>query len=70
MPRNGKSPPRRGKESGRIWVTVVTAALTAAATIGTAAVSGGNHDATVAPQPPGCVVVQGPVGLPEVHSGG
>ena len=70
MPRSGKSPPRKGKESGRIWVPIATAALAAAATIGTAAVSGGNHDATVAPQPPGCVVIQGSVKAPEVHSGG
>jgi hypothetical protein len=60
MPRSGKSPPRKGKKSGLIWVPVATAALAAAATIGTAAVSAGNHVASVAPQPPVCVVIQGP----------
>ena len=41
MPRSGKSPPRRRKGTGHIWVTVATAALTAAATIGAAAVRRG-----------------------------
>jgi hypothetical protein len=64
MPR-GKSPPRPRKEKGsdKVWVSLAVAALTAAATV-TAAVSGGGHAATVAPQPPTCVVIQGSVKVP------
>ena len=66
MPRRGKSPPRsrKGKGSDQIKVGIATAALTATATIAAAAVSGGNHEVSVAPQPPGCVVVQGSVKVP------
>jgi hypothetical protein len=66
MSRRGKSPPRPHKEkgSGQVWVSLGVAALTAAATITAAAVSGGDHAGTVAPAPPGCVVVQGSVKAP------
>jgi hypothetical protein len=58
MPR-GKSPPRsrKGKGRGQVWVSLGIAALTAAATVAAAAVSGGSHAATVAPQPPACVII-------------
>lgn len=61
MSRRGKDPPRSRKRngSGQVWVSLGVAALAAAATIGAAAVSGGNHESSVAPQPPACVVVQG-----------
>jgi hypothetical protein len=66
MSRTGKSrpPPRKGKGPSQVWVSLGVAALTAAATITAAAVSGGDHAGTVAPQPPGCVVVQGSVKVP------
>jgi hypothetical protein len=66
MARSGKSPPRtpKGKGAGQLWVSLGVAALTAAATITAAAISGGDHAGTVAPQPPGCVVVQGAVTVP------
>jgi hypothetical protein len=63
---HGKSPPRprEGKGSDKVWVSLGIAALTAAATVTAAAVSGGGHAATVAPQPPACVVIQGSAMVP------
>ena len=42
---HGKSPPRprKGKGSDKVWVSLGIAALTAAATVTAAAVSGGGH---------------------------